>query len=414
MSDNSIIDDLLTELNKHATSAKAYLQGDHAQHTWGATVPYLSPQWLIGGSNVLPCQRYFGFSGEEKSFKSTLAIEFGNWFILQNGVHIHLDTENKTSPTMLDAMTWWNGIGELRRRVFKVCASIGEWQMMTTKTVESARKMGPKPVNQRIPLFVTVDSLMARSTEDADRELRKEGAAAERAFPVSSLQVTNFLETLNLLGTTCAVGWVQHMKESMDQTTGYSKQYKEKGAKAAQFSCSTHLRVSKGAAFRVAKDDSAPFPGIAVEGYDIYMKTARSCLGPGDRTLKVRLCWQQVPQEDGTQRQAMWFDWHGALGEVLCRMLYDENFKPKLFKEDKARLREALRFTQKAANSVKCEELGLDGASFYAFGKAIDDNIDVRDKLSKFLNITEYASVQEADIDYAAGSLGEKKKKKGK
>jgi len=410
MSDD-IVSGLIADLNKHSTSSKAYLQGDHAQHTWGVEIPYLAFQWLIGGSSILPSQRYYGLSGEEKSFKSTLAVELGNWFIRDNGVHLLLDTENKTSPTMLDAMTWWNGIAEQKKRAYKVCGSIGEWQTMVTRAVEHSRNMGNKEKNKREPIFVTIDSLMARSTDEADRTLRKEGSAAERGFPVASLQVTNFLETLNLLGTTCSVAWVQHMKKSMEQT-GYGTQYKEKGATAAQFSCSTHLRINKGGAFRKAKDDSAPFEGTAVEGYEMWIRTARSCVGPGDRSLMVPLCWQHVPQEDGSTRQAMWFDWYGALGNLLVNMKYNDKFKPKFFKEDKERLAEILDFTEQKKNSIKCKQLDLDGASYYAFGRSIEDDIETRDRLSNFLNITEFPSIQTADIDFEAGKLSEKKKGK--
>lgn len=414
MAADDVIGDLIGDLNKHSTSSDAYLQGDHATHTWGVEIPYLAFQWLVGGSSILPCQRFFGVSGQEKSYKSTLSVEIGNWFIQQGGVHLHLDTENKTSPTMLDAMSWWNGV-DYSRRIYKVCRSIGEWQTMVTRMVEQARKVGARAKGERIPYLCTVDSLMARSTDEADYNLRKEGAAAERGFPVSSLQVTNFLETLNLLGTTTALSWVQHMKQSMDQT-GYGTKYKEKGASAAQFHGSTHLRVGKGSPFRKAKDSSAPFEGATVEGFELWLSTARTCLGPGDHRLMVPLCWQHVPQEDGSTRQAMWFDWYGALGHMLVQMKYNADFKPKMFSEDKARLENALSFTESARkNNVTCKELGLEGASYYDFGKAIEENAEIRSRIAHFLSITQFPTVQEAEIDFEAGRALDKrgKEKKG-
>ncbi len=401
----SLADSLLTQLNKRATSTKAYLQGDHADHTWGLVIPSLAFQWLIGGSNVIPLQRYFGLSGEEKSYKSTLAIELGNWFILGGGTHIHLDTENKTNPEMLHAMTWWNDV-DPAERIFKVCGSISEWQDMVSTAVEATRgKETPK--GEREPLFITVDSLMGRSTEDADKALRKEGHAAERGFPVAAAQVTNFLEALNLLGTQAAISWTQHRKMAVEQPKYGPKVYHEKGAKAAQFACSTHLTTSKGSAVSWESHPSAPFPdGGTVQGYEIWLNTVRSCVGPDNRALMVHLLWQYVEDEDGNERQVMWFDWPGALGQLLQSMKYNKKFKPKMFEQDRKALDDALHFVE-SSKRIKCKELGLEKASFHEFGRAVEENPEVRARIAKFLSIRDFPSVHDADIDFEAGKLGE-------
>jgi len=417
MGADDLMTDLMKTMNEYSTSTKAYLQGDHAQHTWGILIPRVV-QWLIGGSNIWPLQRYLGVSGEEKSYKSTLINEMGNWFAQQGGKFFHLDSENKTSPDMLDALSHWWEPGYPRSSVgYKAVDSIQEWQTMVQRVITGVRKRGPSPKGERVPVFVSIDSLMGRATKDADQTLRKEGFAAERGFPVGAAAVTNFLEGLNLLGTTCSVGWVQHMKATMEQT-GYGTQYKEKGAKAAQFSCSIHLRVMKGSSFRVAHYDGAPFDGYATEGHEIWIRTARSCIGPGERAIMVPLCWQHPEvnengevDEDGYPRQAMWFDWSASLATLLCSMKYSDKFKPKLFKEDKDRLARALEFTEVKKNCINCKTLGLEKASYNAFGKAIEENEEVRGRLTRFLGITQFPTVQEADIDFSAGDEEKKKKK---
>lgn len=394
--------DLIGNLNKLATSEKARLSGDLAQHTWGVPIPNLAFQWLIGGCTVLPCQRYFGVSGIRKSFKSTLQIELGNWFIANGGVHQHLDTENKTSPTMLDAMSWWREDVDPNRRIFKVCGSTDEWMDMVTATIERLKALGERKQGERIPILIGIDSLTGRQNEAAQEDLRKEGHAAERGYPVAAGQVTRYLETLSMLGTTAAVSWVQHMKESMDQT-GYGKQYKEKGASAASFAHSTHVRVSKGKAIAAARHSSAPYPEYPVEGYLIYLKTTTTCIGPDNHTIEVPLLWQYVPQEDGSSRQAMWFDWHGALGALLVNLKYGGDKAPaKMYTHDKERLEAALSFTRgKKSTTVNCKALGIAEGSFHELGKAIHDDIEVYDRISRFLNITELPDVQAADIEFA-------------
>lgn len=413
----SLVDNLLSNMNKRATSSKAYLAGDHAQHTWGVTIPAMGFQWVIGSSTVLPCQRYFGVSGVKKSYKSTLMIEIGNWFMEAGGVHSHLDTEHKTSPVMLDAMTWHRpGLSHFEGaipRVFKEVGSIEEWQTLVTAAIETARSEGVVKAGNREPMFITVDSLTGRANEGADVELRKEGASAERGFPVSANQITRYLETLNLMGTITAVGWVQHLKKSMEQTGGYGgPDMKEKGPSAAEFSCSTHLRITKGASIHMASHPLAPIrQDLPVEGNTLWVKCNMTCIGPGERTLAVDLLWQHVPQEDGSTRQVMWFDWEGALGRLLVNMKYSDKFKPKLYKQDRERLDAALKFTQLKTTTVKCDELGIENGTHAELGKAIMDNDDVRRRVSNFLGIVEFPSFQTAEIDFSAGNIGKKKSK---
>jgi hypothetical protein len=410
MPDTSLAESLFLELQKSSTSSTGYLQGDAANSMWGVPIPCLAFAYLIGGSSVVPGQRYLGLSGAEKSFKSTLAMEIGNWFIANNGAHIHLDTELKIAKgdrnSTVDALSWWNGIAEKRSRIIQGCASVSEWQKLATRTVEFNRGQAAdqKKPGSRRPVLVTIDSLSGRQTEDADRDLRREGAAPERGFPVAANQATNYLETLNLLGTTVTVSWVQHMKEKIEQDNGKGKQYKEKGASASRFSCSTHIRAQAAATpVRAASWPTAPFEGVPVEGRTIYLKTPLTCVGPGNRSAAVNILWQY----DEDNHQAMWFDWYGALGNLLLYMKYTDK---TVFKADKDRLEATLHFTQPSAGRVTCQELGLDKATATEFGHLIETTPELRARVAKFLRITEYPTIQEADIDFGAGTLTKKKK----
>jgi len=410
---NDAVLDLMGVLNERATSTKGYLEGDHAQHTWGITIPHLAFQYLIGGSNVLPAQRYFGFSGLEKSFKSTLVKEIGNWHRAANGVHIDIDTEKKTSATALDAMVWWHPeLKDNKARYFKQVQSIDEWMSLITGAVEHARTKYKYPPGKRIPLWISVDSLNHATSEDADRELRKEGTAVQRGYPVDNLQITNWFKAMNLLGTTVSLGWVQHLTQDLSQVGGYGPPaMKEKGAKTAGFMASCHIRMNKGASIQAATHASAPNPDLPVEGYTIWMNTARSCIGPDDRTLAVDLLWQYVPQPDGSTRQAMWFDWDGALGRMLWMMKYSDKWSPKMFAHDKERLKTAIDFTELKVGHVKCNHFDMADGTYTEFGQAIKADPAIRLAVSRFLGIAQFPDIQTAEIDYAAGDVADKKKK---
>jgi hypothetical protein len=83
-----------------------------------------------------------------------------------------------------------------------------------------------------------------------------------------------------------------------------------------------------------------------------------------------------------------------------------------MYAHDKERLDSAVKFTELKAGYVKCDALGIENGSYTEFGKAINDNPDVRAAVVRYLGITKFPDVQDADIDYDAGNVVEKKKKK--
>lgn len=98
----------LREVSKDkAASEKGYLMGDHAEHTFGIEIPFLAFQYVIGRCNVIPTQRWISISGAPKSMKSTLQVLICSWYAAAGGMAYYIDSENKASASMLDALTWW-------------------------------------------------------------------------------------------------------------------------------------------------------------------------------------------------------------------------------------------------------------------------------------------------------------------
>lgn len=397
---------LLSRLNEVSTSTKAYTMGDHAEHTWGIPIPSLAFQWLIGGSSVLPCQRFFSISGQPKSFKSTLTIQFGLWNVLAGGIFVPVDTEHKTSASMLDAMTWWcTDDIQKKRMLFKEVNSIDEWQQLATSILEYELATPIRPKKHRIPIYVSIDSLLGRSTEDAMETIMKEGHATVRGYPEETMKVTNWLKKIVLTGTTMSMGWVRHLKQSIEQSHTGPK-FREVGGAEAGFRASLGLQVSKKQSpDRYAYHPALPNKDVSAEGYQLFIKSDMSCLGPDKRQIEPDVVWQYVPQEvqdeDGTtrvvQRQIMALDWAGALGSLLRDFKYDD--RRKAYASDLKKLNDTLAFTQPKANRIKCDELGMDDVSLTEFGQGIENHPEIRARISRFLNISEYRSVQDADID---------------
>ncbi len=405
---DDITQSLISDLNKEGTGTQAYLQGSHAQHTWGPLIPHLAFQWLVGGINVLPCQRHIGVSGLPKSFKSTLLMDIGNWYLRAGGMHVALDNEGKTSASMLDAITAYDPETEklaVTRRIFKETNSVEEWQSMVTAAIKRARKVADRPKGQRIPILITIDSLNGKSSDASADKIKKEGSADARAFPVEAAQITRFFKGTGLIGTTANIGYVQHMVQDLGAPPGYGgPAYKESGAAISSYQGSVHLRVKKGQAYDKASHPAARIIGPPIEGYTLWLQTERSCLGPDHRTLGVDVLWQYIDREDGPPQQLMWYDWDGALGRLLVEMAYNDKM---LHAFDRDRLEATLDFTQPTTGHVNCKELGLEDVSFTEFGKAIQNTPEVREKITKYLRIFKYPDVQEADVELGVGEESE-------
>lgn len=399
------IDDLVGELvedyNKLGTGSKAYLQGEHAGNTWGIKIPHLAPQWLFGGSDIIPVQRFIGLSGLAKSSKSTLFVEFGNWYIMANGMHVYVDNENKTSPDMFDAMGRFYGeeiaARIAKRRIFVPTGSVEDWQRRMSAAIDKARLMANRPKGERIPILITIDSLSARAAEKTQETISDEGSAQARSFPVEAMQISKYFKAVNLLGTTANLGFVQHLTQDISAAPGYNGPVmKESGAAIATFASSLHLRIQKAGAIKIASHFDAPAKGPPIEGYTIYVQTERCCFGPDKRKLGVDLLWQYVEQDDGSTKQFMWYDWNSALGDLLLRMKYEDK---KAIVYEKERIDRMLEFSQPKTGRVNCAELGLKEVSTAEFGKAIESNPEVREKVSKLLNITKFSDLQLVDAE---------------
>ena len=408
---------IIAMMKKRATSS-VYTLGDMAKHTWGIEIPDLALQWLIGHSSIVPCQRYFRVSGMPKSLKSTFMIYLGGLYVQQGGVLVYCDNEGKTSASMLDAMTWWWLRPEQRDSLIpQITTSAEQWMTIVTDIGKGARDPDGdyhgNAKGQRIPILIVIDSLMGREGEDAQELLQKEGSVEVRGYATLAGQITRFLDRFTMAGTTLSMGYVQHMKPGIDGNMH------EKGAVQAGFSSSVGIRVTKfqtpvsyasHALFTDVKPD-AKGKTPEVTGFELLMATDMSCLGPDKNKLVVEVLWQHVPVidpvtglPDGTTRQVMKYDWAGALGRLLHGFKYDD--KAKLYEYELNRLNETLYFVQgKSSKTVKCEALGLENATFTEFGLAIQADPVTYTKVQNFLNIKRYDSVQQADIDWSAGSM---------
>lgn len=418
LSVHSLVDDLLGELAKEQTSGKTITAADLGQHTWGVQIPHIAFQWLIGGSDKLPAQRYIGISGLQKSMKSTLLMDIGSWYMAAGGWYVDIDNEGKTSDTMFDAMTNWRKEQLSRgRHTLSTTASIEEWQSLMTKIIAHIRKLGVLAKGKRIPLFIGLDSLTGKGMAASSEKIMDEGHSQARSYDAAAAanMVTQFIQNLNLRGTTVTVGMIRHLVTEMGDGGPAGPQQKEAGAKRVNFQHSINLRCRR-APVQEATIDKAGHPaqfmeGPAVEGYTIRVTPEASCIGPIiGRYVDVDVIWQLVPTSPDGQvsvdggplirRQSMKWDWDGALGRLLHRFKYSTKDEEKLCQWERELLDQALMFVAGPGKTVKCDALGLpEPVGFTAFGAAIRNSPEASKRIQNFLGIHNYPDIQEAEIE---------------
>lgn len=395
---SSLVQEALKALNAGATTTKAYQLGAHAEHTWGIQIPTLAFQWLVGGSNVFPAQRFLSLSGVAGSLKSTLGIEIAKWYAQQNGLGVYIDNESKSSASMFDAMTWWCLTDEQRSRLaYKEVANMEEWMSVLTELIKFSQQVGYGKKGERLPVFALIDSLTGKAATAEQEAVADEGFAAARGFPTRAAAITRYLETMQLTGTLMSVGYVRHLKQAIDGTGHGPPQSKETGGAAAQFKASLSIRLTKGPGIEYTDHPALPHRDVTCQGYTVWMESNKSCLGPDKRKLEVEVVWQYVMGEDGIARQIMTYDWSGALGRLLWSFKYFD--KTKLYAQDIERLNKALEFSNPKGKLINCEELGLKEVSFTEFGRAIEANQAVRERIARFLFISQYNDIQAVELE---------------
>ena len=308
---------------------------------------------------------------------------------------------------------------------------LDEWQDKVTELVHGARDIVVKhPITQepghRVPIFGVIDSITGSETDESMQAMEKEGHAKDRGYEGASRanKIGSFLRALQFGGTCLSMGIVRHLTQAISDGSFASKfddKEKEAGGSLANFKASVSLRLNKGGKFSMAEHPAMPLQGPPVEGYPVRMECKFSCLGPDiNRSAFIDVMWQFVELPNGSPRQIIVYDWGGALAQLLYRKKYGEH---KAFAYDIDRLEKVLMFTEgPKTNTVRCPELAKEGdpvtkddkpyMCFTEFGKRIEANPEIAKRVCRFLNISDYPSFQEAEIDWTPPQHTEAKEKK--
>lgn len=246
--------------------------------------------WLIGGVNGIPAMGTLGCDGPSGNFKTALAWEHLKWTIQAKGVGIYIDNEERPNPQYLRSMICDLPFEARLNLIFESSTSIEEWQDKVMGWKKKSMKFSEKEPDNRVPMFVVVDSLTGRGTQ-GEQDIAKKKGIAPRGFSDTALSISKFYKSFSREDDLFTLFHVQHSKKSMDPYAHGDDEIVASGGTEPRYNASYHFRSSS-----VKEAKAASYPGAdgAVYIRDITLKCVKSSLGDNKRKLTVRACWEYV------------------------------------------------------------------------------------------------------------------------
>ncbi len=276
----------------------------------GIPIPSLAFEYVIA-NNIFPLQSMLMLAGSWGSCKSTLAYEFFRWFTLQDGVPVHIDTEDKFDGDW--ACNVMQSKSEHMPIISSRAGSTEEMQQMLTYYLKemAARLKGTKEnpgPGGTVPCIFTVDSLAGSTSEEIQDKVSKEGHA-NRTHPINALKNTIYLPAAKALMREhpfCLV-IVNHLKTKTDDM-GREHEY-TLGGQSFNFHESFELRNS---VWR-QKYKNSQFYGVGIK-----IRCAKNSFGAPHRAIKTRLLWwaEDDPETGEVYDRVVW-DWDWAIVNLL-------------------------------------------------------------------------------------------------
>lgn len=385
----SFFENMLSEVQKKTGKVGIYSAEDHGKYYWGIPIPSLALQWLIGGINILPYSNLIELAGLPGALKSSLLSELQRFSCDAGGGGTIIDVESKTGAELHKIIIPKKYLDEQRIIFNSNVRDIEDWQALVSEYIDIKKKLDPKGC---VPFVIGVDSLTARLSEDEQETVEKEGSLGQ-AYPKAAKLLTNFTRSLTPQLLTSEEykfpSWpiifvgINHLKENIS-AIGFAKQYYTGGGAGKDFQAS--LRIwSK----MVSKDDigtdqlTAHLPkrlreqGIELFGSGsvrtIILTCQKSSLGPDSRKLQVSYYWGWTKD----QQQIAWFDWDGALAELVSK---STNLSDII----------TVKANGKKYSAWVSDKKVLADVTDTAVGEYISDNEEIMSKLKAYFHINNY------------------------
>jgi RecA/RadA recombinase len=292
----------------------------------GLPLPALSVRYLLQ-SNILPLSRFIHLRGKYSSGKSALLIEIMRWFAIYGGGGVLVDTEGKSSRSMIDGMCGHNNEYTQRLRVVKA-ETVEEWQKKYISLCQLVRKQTDAG-REVYPLCIGIDSISAVEVDRRVEKVAEEGHASA-GHPALARNLSDFMRTAlipTLRHSPIVLIATNHLKEEINQTGfGPPKTYAPGGAALDHYP-TIILDMERTSAKLIDRNGQ--------QGQHVRITAAKNNLGAFGRRIAVSLLWypkttayiDQYGETAYKQQQYHYWDWHTATTRLLID-LQDPDRKP--------------------------------------------------------------------------------------
>lgn len=376
------VDDFVTEALaanvQHFGVEKCYVAAEHRRTFTIVPIPHLCLQWLIE-ANGWPLGRVTQSGGQFGTQKSTFIFQMIKWYLAAGGTAMLIDTENKTSDTLLRSIIpdEYFDVTNPRSKRFQIfrARTVNEWQQMLIKQQqfikEKVEALGRKP---NFPMFWAVDSMLGASSEEGLEQLQVEGEAKGRGYSDMPILISQFLRAMpeSLLGLPITLHMSHHEKPAIGGH-GMSRA----GGKAPDFYATLDLQFKRGGVSAMGK--SMEFSRVAYQAKNITLCVRKSSMGSDvDKEMTVAFCWRF----EGN-KQISWWDWDAATAMLLDK--YSTQLKGILDVNSATK--------QNVGQVFWSEALGIkskDSIPAAEFGRLIESQTELRAKIADALHIQQY------------------------
>jgi len=312
---DSFVDSALASAVSAFGKDRVYVAAEHERRQMVIPIRPLSLQWLIE-SNGWPLSRYTQSGGAFGSHKSCFIFQLIAWYLEANGTATLIDTENKTSDSLLRSMIpdkYFDPADPAHRRFLILNArSVNEWQRMISGMFNNMQKWASDHKGRRpgFPTLIALDSMLGVDAEEGLEHIKAEGEAQGKTFSAAPLMISQFTKSFSgsLLGWPVTLHFSHHEKANMG-TVGVHRP----GGSAPDYHASLDIKFKKGGVHVLGRESNVSRPAMdGLEGRPVTLSVRKSSIGTDDKSMTVLFYWKFV-----NDRQVSWWDWDGATASVL-------------------------------------------------------------------------------------------------
>jgi hypothetical protein len=364
----------MLEHARKAVGDQVSLASDLAKKSWGIPSDHLAYRWLT--DNVcFPMSRIIGIAGMKESCKSAYAATIAKQFIDIGGMCVYVDTENKKSADLYEAIV---GTENLDKTLDCVAFSTEQWQEEVLESISKAKDQFPD-----IPLAIVVDSLGGVDTQETSNRIDKEGGVNPRntGGMIKCKSHNEFFRYINkhlYMRPYCLI-YINHLSDDPNSPI--------QGAKRKPGGTGQDYHAVMDLWFSVVK--GTPSEKV-VRGFKerlLKVTVAKNSMGTSKRHIEIPYRWAHHPVTGVFQ--GCWFDWDAATAMLLA----DDS--PNGIKN---RLKPILNVTCNA-NKYSCKELGIVAVTDTEMGEAVRNNVEMRERISDALGVNRMRVWPELAID---------------